>query len=191
VAGRKAADPGIVQKIAGFLGDNGYTQAWNSAVAAGLRPVDRMIASDEDLSRGLVKPLHGSMSGGDFDQHLTVLDPGEDRYQRFTDAIGPGLDEVQGEPGAFDDKMIAMIGQRYLRDEMGRAAMQRYDKAYGPSLPVSGPGLFAHAALANPVAAYGLPAAGVGMAAWGIHDLIAAQQQAEKESQLPLQGGVN
>jgi hypothetical protein len=44
--------------------------------------------------------------------------------------------------------------------------------------------------LSNPAAAYGLPAAGVGLAAWGIHDVMAAQQRAEKESQLPVSGGM-
>jgi hypothetical protein len=59
-------------------------------------------------------------------------------------------------------------------------------QGYGPGLPVSGPGQVAHQVLGNAAAAYGLPAAGLGLAAWGVADVLRGQQQAQKEAQLPL-----
>jgi len=71
------------------------------------------------------------------------------------------------------------------------AGRRRYHELYGPPGLIAPQSSLAHAALSHPSVAYGLPAAGAGLAAWGIHDLLAAQQQAEKDSQLPLQGGVD
>jgi len=63
---RKAAEPGVVERIASFLADNDYTRAWDGAVQAGVRPLDRLIASDEDLMKGAA-PAFGraaAMDGG-------------------------------------------------------------------------------------------------------------------------------
>ncbi|MCE2835942.1 MAG: hypothetical protein LW834_02940, partial [Cyanobium sp. 49614_E6] len=89
------------------------------------------------------------------------------------------------------DIVTQVAFNRVLPEFATPETLRRYDEAHGPSMPISEAGLVAHAALSNPLAAYGLPAAGVGLAAWGVHDLLMAQQQAEKDKQLPLQGGVN
>ncbi len=194
---RKAAEPGVVERIASFLADNDYTRAWDGAVQAGVRPLDRLIASDEDLMKGAA-PAFGraaAMDGGIgpvLREHMAVLDPtGGMAAKVEKDLVGYVNRKVEELGVTPEDAVRTVAINNLMPDYATPETLRRYDRAYGPSMPVTGSGLALHAALSNPLAAYGLPAAGVGLAAWGVHDLLMAQQQAEKDKQLPLQGGVN
>ena len=186
----------MVEKIASFLGNNDYTRAWDSAVQAGVRPLDRFIASDEDLMKGAA-PVFGRAAAADggigptLREHMAVLDPTGAMERRALEKLPGFVDKTMRETGRSAEDIATQAALNvYLPENATSETLRRYDRAYGPSMPVTGSGLALHAALANPVVAYGLPAAGIGLAGWGIHDVMAAQQQAEKESQLPLQGGV-
>lgn len=180
-----------MESIAAFLGNNGYTRAWNDAVHGGLRPVDRMLASDEELAAHLTPTLRSvEADPAQLQRHLDVLQPdgrGSDTYKQ---AVVDWIENRGDTESDIEQKLTNAIGLGYLKEKVGRQGMLAYDAVHGPAYMASKPGLVASTMLANPYAAYGIPAAGVGMAAWGIHDVLAAQQQAEKESQLPVQGGV-
>ncbi len=169
-----------------------YQQNWNQAVTSGLRPLDRMLMTDDELSAHLAPTLKSAVDGGGTEAqgHFSALDPSGRGEQRFEEPVKKWMIAQDEAEGSVEEKLMNAIGRGYLRDEIGREGMLAYDKKYGPGALNSKPGLLANALLANPVAAYGLPAAGVGMAALGIHDVLTAQQRAEKEGQLPLQGGV-
>jgi hypothetical protein len=174
----------------------GYEGKWNEAVTAGLRPVDRLIASDEDRAKALAPVFADAYAadggfGRTVQEHMAVLSPDG----RMAEKVGKDGDAYierkmaeKGDSPRGVVEQLALTGliPKYATD----AGRKAYDEKYGPSLPISQPGLIAHSALANPVMAYGMPAAGIGLAAWGIHDVLAAQQRAEKEGQLPVQGGV-
>jgi hypothetical protein len=194
---RKAAEPGVVQKIASFLGDNGYMRAWDGAARAGLRPLDRLIASDQDRVRALA-PVFGRAAAADggvgpvLREHMAMLDPTGAMEKDVLEKLPGFVDAKMQQTGRSAGDIVTQVAfNRVLPEFATPETLRRYDEAHGPSMPISEAGLVAHAALSNPLAAYGLPAAGVGLAAWGVHDLLMAQQQAEKDKQLPLQGGVN
>jgi len=230
VASRKAGDPGLVERITSFLGDNGYTRAWNDAVTAGLRPIDRTVADDEDrlsgVARGLApafrqavesspgeyEPLIDSQGSAvsDFGRGLNRIDPGGQLLAAYDKPVRPPTEDDQYPPLMYHavygaSRNLADRGEGEL-DELLAASVLQGAQKYGhdpeavrklvaegavPESYLMNRGVAAvRHVLGNPYAAYGLPAAGVGLAAWGIHDVMAAQQQAEKESQLPLQGGV-
>jgi hypothetical protein len=166
------------------LGDNEYTRGWSELVANVLRPVDRMVASEADL-RSALAVRYGA---GDAELRSGMLK-------------GMGVEEVLDEAKALETVMAAaaqqgiqltpeQAAQALFRDKLSvsadRAALSRGMDGYGPSLPVSGAGQAAYGVLGNAPVAYGLPAAGVGLAAWGVADVMRSQQQAAKESQLPL-----
>jgi hypothetical protein len=173
-----------------------YQQKWNEAVTSGLRPVDRLIASDEDRAKALAPVFADAYAedgglGPTVQKHMSVLSP-DGKMAHRVEALGPQFFASEsarhGQPEQKIAEQVALSAllPKYATDAGRRA----YDDKYGPSLPISQSGLVAHSALTNPIAAYGLPAAGVGLAAWGIHDVMAAQQRAEKESQLPMSGGL-
>ena len=173
-----------------------YEGEWNKAVTGGLRPVDRLIASDEDLAKGLAPVFADAYEadggfGSTVQKHMTVLSP-DGKMTAKVNADGDAY--VQKKALANNDTLRSAVEQLALTGLIPKyatdAGRRAYDEKYGPSLPVSQAGQAVHWALANPVMAYGLPAAGAGLAAWGLHDVLTAQQRAEKESQLPLQGGM-
>jgi hypothetical protein len=194
---RKAAEPGVVEKIASFLGDNGYTRAWGDAAVAGLRPLDRLMASDQDRVRAAA-PVFGRAAAVDggigpvLREHMAMLDPTGAMTEKAEKDLAGYVNRKVEEHRISPEQAVTTIAlNRLIPDYATPETLRRYDEAHGPSMPISEAGLVAHGALSNPLAAYGLPAAGVGLAAWGVHDLLMAQQQAEKDRQLPLQGGVN
>ena len=173
-----------------------YQQKWNEGVRGVLRPVDRMIASKEEQARGLAPAFARAYAadagfGPTVQEHMGVLSPDGSMARKVAadgDAYVAKKVIEKGDTPQSVAEQLALTGllPKYATEEGRRA----YDDKYGPSMPISESGRFVHELLANPVAAYGLPAAGVGLAAWGIHDVMAAQQRAEKESQLPMSGGL-
>jgi hypothetical protein len=180
MAGEVTDQPGFWSS----LGDNEYTRGWSGLVSNVLRPVDRMVASDADM-RSALAVRYGA---GDAEVRGSLLK-------------GMGAEGVVDEAKAIESVMAAaaqqgiqlspeQAAQALFRDKLSvsadRAALGRGMALHGPSLPVSGAGQVAHGLLANAPMAYGLPAVGAGLAAWGVADVMRGQQQAAKESQLPL-----
>jgi hypothetical protein len=189
---RKAGDPGLVEKIANFLGDNAYTRAWHDAVLSPVVASERALISDPAVLRGLAAEAAGLRLAAE------VKQPGE----YLGTALAKEFSGLTGIPEDFD------IGsaEAFARPEGYRAAIQgnladAFDGASPDGMkrvlewaqrnpaarkPLSAPGGAVALGLGNPAAAYGIPAAGLGLGVWAAHDVLLAQQQAEKESQLPM-----
>ena len=191
----------MVEKIANFLGDNGYTRAWSEGVDRNvITPVELQFVNE-------MPPVQ------QFNAFATRMLDGNaqlnERGTAFVDAVRYGkgdspemrqtvLDALNGlgqGDGSLEAREMAVLGGlRYAAQKAEGEAMKRGLDALAPRDGRNGYTELGRQmrqyGLGSPVAAYGLPAAGIGLAGWGIHDVLAAQQQAEKESQLPLQGGV-
>ncbi len=218
-----------VMGIGRWAGDalRGYEDAWSQAVTAGLRPIDRMLASDEDRLSGVARGLapefervardHGGTSLRDFDgsaysgfgDGLNKIDPSGALYAAYDRPIRPHTEEDQYPPsmyhaiyeasrdiaargeGAMDSLLAASVMQAAQKHGYDKQALRKLvDEGGVPESFMMTRGMAsARHVLAHRGAAYGLPAVGVGLGAWGAHDLLMAQQQAEKDSQLPLSGG--
>lgn len=191
MAGEVTQQPGFWQS----LGDNGYTRGWSEMAARVLSPLDRMMASDVELREALAKSFGTAPAGVDIAAHrgglLDALDPSgglKGRYESKGEAaIEKSMAKAQaGGMPLTPEQAAELLLRDKLAAKVDREALLAGMQQYGPGLPVSTPGQWAHAALGNPAAAYALPLGGAGLAAWGLHDVMAAQQQAERESQLPL-----
>ncbi len=189
MAQRMAGSPGIRERVMGFLGDNAYTRAWSKGVDSGvITPVELAMMKGLPDDKAL-EPIIKQMAGSDgqltaqgqqlLDHVASSLDDGAGKGQRIRDAVAA----KSGDPMALQLKQLvqALEGEE-LKKALSIAALRDGVVGY------TGPGnTMRQFVLGSPAAAYGLPLAGAGMAAWGVHDVLAAQQQAEKEDQLPLQ----
>jgi hypothetical protein len=187
---RKAADPGVVERIAGFLGDNGYTRAWARGVEEWpIIPLERMVTSDVDnprmqaFAKAQVLP-DGSVKPG-MEAILTSVSGSKEKASQVMQALAAAEPEERG-------LMLASVFDQLH----GKLKPKERVDAASAMLPRNGStglsdtGELMRLIAGHPSVAYGLPAAGVGLAAWGIHDVMAAQQRGEKESQLPVSGGM-
>lgn len=158
--------------------------------------MDRMIASEEEQARGLAPVFARAYAadegfGSTVQEHMGVLSPDGGMARKVAADGDAYVAKKMMEKGDTAQSVVEQLALTGLLPKYATEKGRRdYDDKYGPSLPISEPGRFVHELLANPIAAYGLPAAGVGLATWGIHDVMAAQQRAEKESQLPVSGGL-
>lgn len=190
-----------------------YQGKWNEAVTAGLRPIDRLVASDSDRLSGVAtgmaphlveqvrsrpsEPMSGKVleqlqqldPTGDMANVFSVMDP-DTGVSAAAREIYSNLDNPDGH--GINDVARSLIYQSADKRKIGGASVRKMIEAgvVPDSFLMTKGAQAARDSLSNGVAAYGLPAAGVGLAAWGIHDVMAAQQRAEKEGQLPVQGGV-
>ena len=191
-AGRRQRMAGEVADQPGFwasLGDNAYTRAWRQAVDNTLiTPVELAMASGwpgGDRMGQVMKRMTGpdgqlTGQGQRLLEHVVASpDDGAGKGERLRGS----LDGKRGDELAW---MLSEAAQKLegkpLKEAMGIAALR--DGVVGYSAAGDTARQFV---LGTPLAAYGIPLAGAGMAAWGLNDVLAAQQQAEKESQLPLQ----
>ena len=191
---RKAAEPGVVEKIASFLGDNDYTRAWHDAVMVPVVGTERALINDPAQLRALAAEAASHRLADEVKAPGGYL--GTPLAKEFAGLTGFPEEVDLGSQEAFDLPEGYRAG--VARDLADAASEMSADKARqilewaqrNPAArrPLSKPGAFTEMALGNAAAAYGLPAAGVGLAAWGVHDLLMAQQQAQKDSQLPLSG---
>lgn len=188
MAQRMAGSPGIRERVMGFLGDNAYTRAWSKGVDSGvITPVElaMMKGWPEEERMGQVMKRMTGPDGQLTDQGQGLLDH---VVRSLDDGAGKG-EKVRGlMSGKSGDELAYVLGEaakklegEQLREAMGLAALR--DGVVGYTAAGDTARQFV---LGTPAAAYGLPLAGAGLAAWGVHDVLAAQQQAEKESQLPL-----
>lgn len=194
-AGRRQRMAGEVTDQPGFwssLGDNEYTRGWSGLVSNVLRPVDRMVASDADLRGALARSFGDEVGAGKGVEMLKGLDASGGLAERYGARGESAIAEMQALASAKDGRQLsreeaaALLFRDTLSEELQREALLKGMEAYGPGLPVSTAGQVMQQVLSNPAAAYGLPAAGIGLAAWGVADVMRGQQQAAKESQLPL-----
>jgi len=196
MAGRKAADPGIVEAIGSFLADNALTRSWRETMDRHvISPVERMYVSDEDLTDGVrtmvrdAMPDDGKLSDRQI-QALGILKG--DGFNREVDepkmrewienAVNPGLEA---------DSAAASVMKAYdtSREAKLRASELFIDGRVGLTEAGNNMRQFG---LGSPVAAYSAVTAGGAMgtaAAMEAYDWwMAQQQQAQKDAQLPLQG---
>lgn len=122
---------------------------------------------------------------------LDAIDPSKGLSGRYAENGMAAVAEMKAQAAAqgttlSDREALELVIRDSLLKDVKRDQLMAGMEKFGPSLPISNAGQWAHAALGNAAAAYGLPLAGAGLATWGVHDVLAAQQQAEKESQLPL-----
>lgn len=188
-AGQVVQDPGLWE----WLGDNGFTRGWSGAAADLIRPVDRMVASDADLRGGLAKKFGAQMAQADLEDPKLYRDVEKAAVMLdFMDQTGrtgqlwrekaPQYIAQQQElarAGGHGNLSVEEAAQAFFRDSLGtelpREALLRGVDEFGPHLPVSQPGVWAHAALGHPAMAYGATAAGLGAAGYGAYQLMNQQ----------------
>jgi hypothetical protein len=189
---RKAGDPGVVEKIANFLGDNGYTRAWRDGVMGPVGMAERQLIGDPVRLRELAAEAAAHRLAAEVKEPGGYL--GTPLAREFSELTGIPADFDLGGEDAFALPEGYRVGMGHdladafseLSPEKARQVIEwsRVNPAARRSLTPVGAAI--DLGLGNAAAAYGLPAAGAGLAAWGLHDVMAAQQQAEKEAQLPL-----
>lgn len=179
MGGDVAQQPGLME----WLGDNEFTRGWSDLAARALGPVDGMMASDADLRSALARQYGARPEvRGEMLQSMGVAGVADEAaaLQQVIDLAAQNGVRLTPEEAA------QQLFRDALAKDVGREQLQKGMSGYGPGLPVSQAGQVAHAVLGNPAAAYGIPLAGAGVAALGVDGVLRAQQQAEKESMLPL-----
>ena len=183
---RKAADPGVLERIGAFLGDNALTNSWRESIGSGVNWVERQAASDEDLRRVIGNAaLHRHQGDGISDEDFALLE------RLKGEAIDrEALVQKQAASGLPVDRYVGAAAQMYVKD-VERARLQALAaELQGPRNQASQGGLWTAEVLGHPVAAYSAVTAGGALAtAAGLEAYdwwMAQQQQAQKESQLPL-----
>lgn len=198
---RYAGDGGQVDKILASIGDNAYTRAWSDATAGAVRPLDRAIASDSDKLAGSLRAIQGVIdegvaaaggkglsaeAGQELLQHLNALDPSGGLASRAQAGIQQAFERAKSGSTTVGREFAAAVFD--ARKDLQVADLDKYVAQHPPSDAhmLTNAGTYAHALLGSAPAAYGVPAAGVGLAALALNDYLASQQQGEKESRLPL-----
>ncbi len=195
---RKAAEPGVVEKIASFLGDNALTRSWAETM-------DRHVITPVELQfvkEMPDKPRFNAMASRLMNEggHLN------DRGVEFVDAVRYG----QGDTPEKRQALLGLLEQQTnesLPDErvlqvMHDLAMKAEGEGVRKGLDVLAPrdGVNGYTemgrtmrqwGIGSPVAAYSAVTAGGAMgtaAAIEAYDWwVAQQQQEQKDAQLPLQ----
>lgn len=201
---RKAADPGMVERIAGFLSDNALTRSWAETM-------DRAVITPVELQFVQEMPPRDR-----FNAFATRLmhDDGRlnDRGVAFLDAARTGqgdTPEKRAQMLQLFDALAAEGGDKVtIEDRVLGGLYEVASRAEGEGLrrgldvlaPRNGTAGYTELGrqmrqfgLGSPVAAYSAVTAGGAMgtaAAMEGYNWLMAQQQAEKESQLPLEPDV-
>ncbi len=198
---RKAADPGVVEKIASFLGDNALTRSWAETMDRGvITPIELQFVKEmppEERFNAFATRLMGDGA------HLN------DRGVAFVDAVRMGkgdapekrqqiLDMFEQQIAAGSDELGSeervLGGLRRLAQDAEGEGLRRGLDVLAPRNGSAGYTEFGRQmrqfGLGSPVAAYSAVTAGGAMgtaAAMEAYDWwMAQQQQQEKESVLPL-----
>lgn len=191
---RKAASPGIVEAITGFLVDNALTRSWADTVNRQvLGPLERMTVSDEVLAARVpemiaeMTPWQGAL-GKQQVQALEALKGEAVNVAGVEEAVRAAPDAAQ----KVKDQAVSFINH-YAPDRDAQLRAAKVVMDYSRS-GIDENWSNARAWLAHPALAYSAVTAGGAMgtaAAMEAYDWWQSQQQqAEKEMQLPLQGGM-
>ncbi|MCE2839631.1 MAG: hypothetical protein LW834_22240 [Cyanobium sp. 49614_E6] len=198
---RKAAEPGMVERIASFLGDNALTRSWAETVDRHvITPVELQFVKempDRDRFRAMASRLMAD--GGRLNE----------QGLEFVDAVRHGHGDTpetrQAMLGLFkqdvDQPHSEDVSLRLLGDLALKAEGEGLRKGLDVLAPRDGRNGYTEVGrqmrqwgLGSPVAAYSAVTAGGAMgtaAAIEAYDWwMAQQQQEQKDAQLPLQGGV-
>ena len=181
----------MVQQIASFLSDNALTRSWAQSVdGAVIRPVEKMVVDDEQLQRGVYNQIARLTpdEGGLSDLQLQLLSS-----IKGSPANAALLNEHLAQA---PDRREFVRDQAYTLMEMKKPSRQQI-LGLLDQVPTDGRTGISEAGdvmrqfgLGSPVAAYSAVIAGGAMgtaAAIEAYDYwMAQQQQAAKESQLPL-----
>jgi hypothetical protein len=189
---RKAAEPGMVERIASFLGDNALTRSWAETVDRHvITPVEGMVLGDEDLKLQLAKvvrertPENGvltpqQLKAFELLKGAPLADGFQARISEFENPVAAVGDQAHGvidayaTPRSRQQEVAALLAD----GRVGLTETGDYVRQFG---------------LGSPVAAYSAVAAGGALATQAGLDAydwwLAQQQQASKDAQLPLQGG--
>lgn len=191
---RKAGDPGVVEQIAGFLADNALTRSWSDTVNRHvLGPLERMTVSDEVLREMLPAMVAES---GEWNGRLNGVQVKALEALKGEAVNVTGVEEaVRAAPNAAQkvkDQAVSFINH-YAPDREAqlRAAQVLMDRS---NRGIEKDWSLARTLLGSAPVAYSLVGAGGAMgtaAAIQAYDWWQSQQQqAEKDKQLPLQGGM-
>jgi hypothetical protein len=186
----------MVEKIAGFLGDNALTRSWaDSMDRYVISPVERMVVSDEVMRERVAQmvgsrlPVDGRLSSAQI-RAMEALKGG---------AVNVDLANAVIAQGASRDDAVStaatlasnLMQDSYSRDRASRAASELIDGRTGLTDVGDDMRQFW---VGGPVAAYSAVGAGTALGVAGgleAYDWwVSQQQQAEKDKQLPLTGGV-
>lgn len=186
---RKAADPGMVERIAGFLSDNPLTHSWRDSVGGAINWAERQVASDDDLRQHIGNVLSKSYGDkGISDETLAVLETLKGapiERALFEQAMaehpqGPAHFIGRSATGYAEQAGLGADQLRAVLSGIQGPLQQRGNVAHGAAL------LATHPAVAySAVTAGGAMGTAAGMEAYKWW--MAQQQQAQKESQLPLE----
>lgn len=177
----------MVERISSFLSDNPLTHSWRDSVGGAINWGERQLMSDEDLRNTIGNVVEKGTTGDRIsDEQLRTL----------SELRGSPIDRQELEAMAAQHEVelgeyLGQAARKYMdRSEMGRDALKaRLAAIQGPLQQNSD---WAHGlalAATHPVAAYSAVGAGGALATAGgmaAYNWWMAQQQAQKESQLPL-----
>ena len=192
MSSRKAADPGMIERIASFLSDNALTRSWSDSVGGAVNWAERQVLSDDELRQVIANAAARSQSGEQIsDETLALL-------QRIKGAPidRAAVDAVMAQHQAGPADYVGGAAQVYAKqaDLQRDRLKQLAAELQGPQNQRTEAGTWASTILGHPVAAYSAVSAGGALATAGgieAYDWWKAQQeQAQKDRQLPLQGGV-
>lgn len=189
---RKAADPGVVEQVMGFLGDNPLTQSWQNTMHQHvIQPAENLLARDVEVERlrGLLGNYGAAGAGQIKPEVIQALDAatGEKR-------IGSNYQEIASKKGISNEALKSLLAGEVMGGILSDlTADQRKAVAMAASSSSNGMTDFGNVmrqyGLGSPVAAYSAVAAGGALGTKAMMDLAAyvqAEQQKQQQGQLPL-----
>lgn len=196
VTNRLAADPGIIARVVGFLGENPITQGWSDAVGNTANYIERRVGSEDELRHHLAAIASRLGNGSRIDPaQLELLErlKGAPVNRELLEAIAAeqGVEEAVG--GQVVAQAIAnAVPAQLLRNEL--AALQT---------PQSQRGEYAHAVTTlarHPLVAYGAIGGGGALGTLGAMELYQMMQERggdqgngkkkeDKKEKAPPEGG--
>lgn len=187
VVGRKAADPGLVARISDFLSDNALTRHWAETMDRHvISPIEQWGLSDDELKNLVATKLaykNQNREGG-VDKMVGSLEsflgrPLNEEYvaelRTMENPVSDLKDQLYSYMEDAPRDRVAALWQPEIDGRMGLTQGWDHMRQLG---------------LGSPVAAYSAVTAGGAMgtaAAMEAYNWLMAQQQAEKESQLPVE----
>lgn len=182
----------MIERIASFLSDNALTRSWSDSVGGAVNWAERQVLSDDELRQVIANAAARSQSGEQIsDETLALLQriKGAPIDRAAVDAV---MAQHQAGPADYVGGAAKVYAKQadLQRDRLKQLAAE----LQGPQNQRTEAGTWASTILGHPVAAYSAVSAGGALATAGgieAYDWWKAQQeQAQKDRQLPLQGGV-